>query len=122
MTAPFLTGDALDRLEADLRGLGDSQWRQALQVEDDDAGLCLYRKGRSRAYVHAADLLAETRGAPPSDAGGRAEGEDAQPYKDALHALVMLKAQDDIGCVPPPTKEQWSKAWAEAEDLVRVEP
>ncbi len=50
------------------------------------------------------------------------EGEDAQPYKDALHDLVMLKAQQDIGCVPAPTKEQWAKAWAEAEDLVRVEP
>jgi hypothetical protein len=48
--------------------------------------------------------------------------EDAQPYKDALHDLVMLKAQQDIGCVPPPTKEQWLKAWAEAEELVRVEP
>ncbi len=50
------------------------------------------------------------------------EKEDTQPYKDALHDLVMLKAQQDIGCVPAPTKEQWSKAWAEAEELVRVEP
>lgn len=47
---------------------------------------------------------------------------DPTPYRDALHDLVMLKAQDDIGCVPPPTKEQWAKAWAEAEELVRVEP
>lgn len=49
-------------------------------------------------------------------------GEDAQPFKDALHDLVMLRAQDDIGCVPPPTKEQWAKAWAEAEELTRNEP
>ena len=51
----------------------------------------------------------------------RVEGEDAQPYKDALHDLVMLRAQQDIGCVPAPTKEQWAKAWAEAEELTRVE-
>jgi hypothetical protein len=47
---------------------------------------------------------------------------DPQPYKDALHDLVMLKAQQEIGCIPAPTKEQWSKAWAEAEELTRVEP
>ena len=48
--------------------------------------------------------------------------EDAQPYKDALHDLVMLKAQQDIGCVPAPTSEQWKKAWAAAEDLLVFEP
>ena len=50
----------------------------------------------------------------------RAEGE-RDDVKTAIHDLVMLKAQDDIGCVPPPTREQWRKAWAEAEELVRVE-
>lgn len=37
--------------------------------------------------------------------------------KEARHDLVMLRAQDDIGCVPPPTKEQWAKAWRAAEEL-----
>lgn len=45
------------------------------------------------------------------------KAEDAQPYKDALHDILMLKAQDDIGCVPPATKEQWAKAWASAWEL-----
>jgi hypothetical protein len=48
--------------------------------------------------------------------------EDAQPYKDALHDLVMFKMQADIRCVPTPTKDQWSKAWAEAFELTRNEP
>jgi hypothetical protein len=46
---------------------------------------------------------------------------DARDYadelKDALRDLVMLKAQDDIGCVPPPTREQWKKAWRAAEEF-----
>jgi len=48
----------------------------------------------------------------------RAERDD---LKTALHDLVMLQAQDEIGCVPPPTRDQWAKAWAAAEELVRVE-
>lgn len=55
-------------------------------------------------------------------AEAREAQEDAQPFKDALHDLVMLKAQQDIGCVPAPSNQQWGKAWAEAEELVRVEP
>lgn len=50
-----------------------------------------------------------------------AEGE-RDDLKTALHDLYMLHAQDDIGCVPPPTTQQWNKAWAEAEELVRIEP
>lgn len=50
-----------------------------------------------------------------------AEGE-RDDLKTALHDLYMLHAQDDIGCVPPPTRQQWNKAWAEAEELVRIEP
>ena len=58
----------------------------------------------------------------PASPVGVEKGEDSWLYKDALHELVMLHAQEDIGCVPAPTKEQWAKAWADAEDLVRVEP
>jgi hypothetical protein len=49
----------------------------------------------------------------------KAENEklDPTPYRDALHDLVMLRAQDEIGCVPPPTKEQWAKAWRTAEEF-----
>lgn len=36
-------------------------------------------------------------------------------YAEILHDLVMLKAQDDIGCVPPPSAAQWAKAWRRAE-------
>lgn len=75
-----------------------------------------------RAQV--ADMIAEDIDAilaliQPTTGSG---GEDAQPYKDALHDLVILKAQADIGCVPPPTREQWEKAWDEAVELTRVEP
>jgi hypothetical protein len=42
--------------------------------------------------------------------------EDAEDYRERLHDLVMLKAQDDIGCVPPPTKDQWEKAWSRASE------
>lgn len=50
------------------------------------------------------------------------ESDRSDELKDALHDLVMLKAQQDIGCVPTPTRDQWDKAWREAEELVRVEP
>ena len=46
---------------------------------------------------------------------------DPTPYRDALHDLVMLRAQE-IGCVPPPTKEQWAKAWRVAEELFEPWP
>lgn len=42
---------------------------------------------------------------------------DDDALKERLHDLVMLHAQDEIGCVPPPTKEQWAKAWANAEEV-----
>ncbi len=56
------------------------------------------------------------------DAGRRDADEDIFVLREALRDLVDLNAQDEIGCVPPPTREQWSKAWAAAEELVRVEP
>ena len=43
--------------------------------------------------------------------------ETFEEHKDALHDLVMLRAQDEIGCVPPPTKDQWAKAWPAAGEL-----
>lgn len=45
---------------------------------------------------------------------------DRDDLAEILHDLVMLKAQDDIGCVPPPTAEQWAKAWRRANE--RFEP
>ena len=52
----------------------------------------------------------------------RQSAEQADEFKTALHDLVMLYAQEEIGCVPAPTHEQWDKAWNEAEALVRIEP
>lgn len=48
---------------------------------------------------------------------GLASDDDAYDLKERLRDLVMLHAQDEIGCVPPPTKEQWAKAWANAEEV-----
>lgn len=42
--------------------------------------------------------------------------DDRNELAEILHDLVMLKAQDDIGCVPPPTVAQWAKAWRRAEE------
>jgi hypothetical protein len=41
------------------------------------------------------------------------EGE-CDDYREILYDLCMLQAQRDIGCVPPPTADQWTKAWARA--------
>lgn len=46
---------------------------------------------------------------------------DPEPFEDALFDLCMLRAQQEVGCVPAPSKDAWRKAWQTAEDLVRRE-
>lgn len=43
--------------------------------------------------------------------------DDAYDLKGRLRDLVMLYDQTVNGCGPPPTKEQWAKAWANAEEV-----
>ena len=82
---------------------------------------CGYCAARFWTTANLRDHMWRAHGVPNPEKPEPAR-EDAQPYKDALHDLVMLKAQQDIGCVPAPTSEQWKKAWAEAEDLLVFEP
>jgi hypothetical protein len=110
-------------LEAALARIEDAARRMSLDADLDaedkrvEGNSRDFHQGRESGLRRAvADIASALSPAPVG------EKEDAQPYKDALHDLVMLKAQQDIGCVPAPTKEQWSKAWADAEELVRVEP
>ena len=77
-------------------------------TETNSSGVLVATEYDGSRWVQEDDYLA---------AQGRADD-----LRDALHDLVMLKAQDDIGCVPAPTREQWAKAWAAADELVRVEP
>lgn len=64
----------------------------------------------------------DTQPTPPLGSSGVERGErcylqdQRDEYAEILHDLVMLKAQDDIGCVPPPTAAQWAKAWRRAEE------
>lgn len=79
----------------------------------------VYRTRDIALFERAVSALSIARQA--LEAVQAAEGE-RDALKAALHDLYMLHAQDDIGCVPAPTRQQWNKAWAEAEELVRVEP
>ncbi|CAN5950729.1 unnamed protein product [Sphagnum jensenii] len=80
------------------------------------AGMAIFAQALGEAPLSAAQQ-------PPFEAAPAVqEQDDAYELKEALRDLVMLKAQADIGCVPPPTKEQWAKAWGVAEELVRIEP
>lgn len=69
--------------------------------------------------IAAPDLLAQVQSLSRQLEEARGE-RDA--LKGALHDLVMLNAQDEMGCVTSAGWEEWQAAWREAEDLVRVEP
>lgn len=74
----------------------------------------------ARAHV---DLYTEMKARAEAAEADNARLRDGRDdLKSALHDLVMLQAQEEIGCVPPPTCEQWKVAWAQAEELVRIEP
>ncbi len=87
---------------------------------EDDAKERLHGELGSLSWEDIDAILAALASSTPQP--GQELREDAQPYKDTLYDLVYLKAQQDIGCVPAPTKAQWEKAWAEAEELSRAEP
>jgi DNA-binding winged helix-turn-helix (wHTH) protein len=92
----------------------DTVWGRGFQMSP--AGIAVFAKALGEAPHSTAQQP------PPDSMPAVQEQDDAYELKEALRALVTLKAQADIGCVPPPTKEQWAKAWGVAEELVRVEP
>lgn len=120
--------EALRELAADLMA-----WDKA----EADKGSRSYKTPRAAYREAAARIIAalhSPQGAGNSEVASDAarlredpmpptwRGPDPWELQTALHELVMLKAQDDIGCVPPPTKEQWAAAWSGAEELTRNEP
>lgn len=66
--------------------------------------------------------FAKTRGAAPAaPEAPAAQPDDRDELRDALHDLVMLHRHAGAITLPDPSREQWRKAWAAAEELVRVE-